>query len=48
MTIEPLNLIVRLGIIVLNLVPFILRRPRLLLLTSVVSLLLILSLIFLR
>jgi len=45
--IEPVNLVVGVGIIIINLIPFILKKPRLLTLTSVVSLLIILLLIFL-
>jgi len=47
MAIEPINLTVGIGVIVINLIPFILKKPRLLILTSIVSLLIILLLIFL-
>jgi len=47
MAIATINLIVGIGIIIINLIPFILKKPRLLILTSIVSLLLILLLIFL-
>jgi len=48
MMIELINLIAGAGIIVLNLIPFIMRKPRYLILTSVVSLLIILALIFFK
>jgi hypothetical protein len=47
MAIDQINLVVGIGIILINLIPFILKKPRLLLLTSAVSLFVILLLIFL-
>ncbi|MBI4139814.1 hypothetical protein HY483_02520 [Candidatus Woesearchaeota archaeon] len=43
--IEPINAVVGGGVIILNSIPFILRKPKLLLLTSIVSFLFILLLI---
>ncbi|MBS3100129.1 hypothetical protein J4463_02840 [Candidatus Pacearchaeota archaeon] len=44
--ITSINLIAGIGVIVLNLIPLVLKKPRYLLLTSLLSLLIALSLIF--
>ena len=46
--IEPINLIAGIGIVILNLVPFLVRKPRYLLVTSLLSLIIGLSLIFFK
>lgn len=45
---ETINLIAGIGIIILNLVPFVFKKPRYLVLTSLISLIIILALIFFK
>ena len=46
--IEPINAVIGGGVIILNSIPFIFKKPKLLLITSIVSFLLILLLITLK
>jgi len=45
---DPVQIIVGIGIIIINLIPFAVKQPRYLLVTSIVSLLAILLLIFVQ